>query len=115
MDVLRLTPSRARVLQALYANPLTADTISGLEDAYKETMTALGRKGRLSTQFMIDLDRKFEHGLYTIKYRLSLYVDKDTCVDLGEITGVQYKNDELRLDVVDKTVEFAVVLKAEVP
>ena len=109
----KLTAAKARILQALFANPLTADTVNGLEDAYRETLIALGNKGRLTTQFMIDLDRVFSRGLYTLTYRLSLYVDDEMEIDLGLITGVSFINNELRLNVKDGVDEFSILIRAE--
>lgn len=109
-----MTAAKCRVLQALFANPLTADSVGGLEDAYKETLVALGTRGRLTRQFMIDLDRKFSRGLYTLTYRLALYVNEEMEIDLGELTGVVFINNELKLDVRDDDTEFRIVLKVEV-
>lgn len=113
MRKIKLTAAKARILQALFSNPLTADSINGLEDAYRETLVAIGNAGRLTTHFMIDLDRVYSHGLYTMIYRLALYVDEEMEIDLGVITGVVFINDELRLDVDDDGTRYKIVLEAE--
>ena len=113
MSKIKLTAAKARVLQALFKNPLTTDSVNGLEDAYKEVLCAIGNSGRLTQQFMVDLDREFSAGLYTLVYRLSLYVDKDMYVDLGKIVDVVFLNNELRIKVNDSNDEFTLLLRPE--
>ena len=107
--MIRLTTTKAKVVKMLFNTPFTADSVSGLEDAYHEALVAIGDKGFLTKQFMIDLDRVFAKGLYTLKFRLSMYVDNETTIDVGEIIDVKLSRGELRLDLVDENTNYSMV------
>ena len=110
--MVKLSMSRARTFCSLYANPPTADSVNALEDLYKEILVAIGNGGRLTRTFMVVLDRTFSSGIYTLCYRLSVYVNSEMMIDVGLITGAYLREEELYLHVKDGLEEFKVVLSA---
>ena len=107
-----LTRNKIYTVRTILGNPLQVDTVSGLEDMYREILNIIGNKGRLNSSYYVDVDRDYSNGLFTSVLRLSLRLDKDTLADLGRITGVMITGDEVRIDV-DDPGTAAVILRID--
>lgn len=104
---------KARALVAVYSHPFRVDTITDIETMYTETLRAIGDKGRLAGNFYIDLDRDRRGGIYICIYKLSLRITDDDILELGRIVGISLTNRELRINIVDGSFRYAVILTAE--
>lgn len=110
---MKLSMKKARALIAVFNHPFHVDTISSIEEMYTETLQAIGDKGRLAGDFYLDLDRNRCDGIYTCTFMLSIRIDKNRILNLGYINDVTLSNHELRIDVIDGTFHYAVILKVE--
>ena len=111
--VMKLSMKKARALTAVFNHPFHVETVSDIEAMYTETLQAIGDKGRLAGDFFIDLDRNRCNGIYTCTYRLSLRISKDDVLDLGRITDLSVNGRELRIEVVDGSFRYAIILTVE--
>ena len=113
MSMIYLTRRKVQALMTIFNNPLKTELIGDLERMYREILRAIGNKGRLNNLFMVDVDRRFSGGIYTSILRLAIKIDDEHSADVGIITGVELRGTELRIDVKDGSLTFAVILMVE--